>query len=222
MTRAVGLLDFQLYNELCLLAVLVSEPPRAARSAIPTVGKLCRNGICTVFQKGGYVIGLILHSFTVIGMPGSKNEIPNALTVEAELIYTASARINACLFDVTCIKFFFEAIHRITLARIYCIVSRNPFCLPIRFVEQSHFKNRICWFSAVAVLIPQRYTPINSLPRTKGFGIYCAHGIALHLTAIPNNGSVRLGNNPISRLLGATLAIPGQERLLKICAYGTF
>ena len=80
------ILNFQLAKEFRFRAVLVGDAPRAAGTAIPSVGQLHRQLVFAALQHGGHIIGLVLNALFVVCQTRRKAEAADLFAIELGLI----------------------------------------------------------------------------------------------------------------------------------------
>ena len=152
--------QFKLYQQFCLRAVLIFQSPCAAASPIPAVCKLKGQFILSVKKQSCHIIGLILDTLTIIGMPGGKDKVTDASAIEAAFVNAAGSGIQPRFDDIFDKNRFAEAIYRITLFFIHCIIAGNPLCFPVGRMKQSHFKyGRLRPVARHIIFIPQTHPP---------------------------------------------------------------
>ena len=127
---AVGAGKLQLRQQLCFRAVLIFQPPRAAGAAIPAVRQLHRQGIFTVLQQGGHIVGLVLHSLSIVCDAGGKDKTSNSFAVEPCFIKAAGGDIQPRLFYIGGAKSLAEAVHGIALFFVDRIIAGDPLGAP--------------------------------------------------------------------------------------------
>ena len=183
--------EFKLDKQFCLRAVLVSQTPCAAAPAIPAVRKFCRKFIFPASDKIGHIVRLILNAFSVIGIPGREDKIPDSFPVDCKLIQSACRDVKTCLSDILYIECLTETIHGIASLFPDAVVSRNPFCPPVGRRQKSRFKK--CFFRPVSrrvILVPELNLPCDFLTGNKRMRIFGAHAVRMNFSAVPYRFSV--------------------------------
>ncbi|MNN53206.1 hypothetical protein D3C81_1679490 [compost metagenome] len=90
---SVRVLHLKLCQQLCLLTIYASYTHRSNAPPIPAVSQFCCNYIFAYFQKGGYIISLIVYPFVIISKAGSHNKISDTFTVNFHFIQSACRNI---------------------------------------------------------------------------------------------------------------------------------
>ena len=203
---AVRILDFKLQKKLRFRTVLIGAAPRAARAAVPAVGQLHRQLVPACFQHGGHVIGLVLNALFVVRQTRRKHKIADFHAVELRFIQPAGGDVQPRPMRIFLDrKGFAEAVHGIALFFVDHIIAGDPFCSPIGLIQKPCLKECFRPFARLIVFIPEANTPVDALPAVEWKRVNGVHGSAFHLAAVPV-----LRDNPIGRLLRASLAVPHQ------------
>ena len=217
--RAVGQHQFQLRQELCLSTVLVAQAPRAAAAAIPAIGQLHGQRVFAALHQRGYVVGLVLHPFAVVGDAGGQRKALDGLPIEGRLIHAACCGVEPRFFDFTRHERRFKAVYRVTALRVGDVVPRDPLRAPIVGVQQSQFKYG--GFRPVAghiVFIPQAHLPhhMNAAVQRRA-RVDRVHRAAFDFAGIPQQVFILVvADNLIRRLPHTVRAVPEQSRRGKV------
>ena len=153
---AVGAGELQLRQQLCLGAVLIFQPPRAAGAAIPAVGKPHRQGVFAAFQQVCHIIGLILHTLAVVRDAGGEDKITHPLLVQPRFIQAAGGDVQPRFFYIGRVKTLAEAVHGIALLFVYMVIACNPLRLPR---IDAGLKGGLCPIAGSILLIPEAHPP---------------------------------------------------------------
>ena len=217
--RAVRMGNLQLGQELCLRAVLVLQPPRAAAAAIPAVGQLHGQRVFARVQKGRHVVGLNLHPPAVIRQAGGQDEISCPRAVEPRLIQAAGGDVQPGPAHGGHGEGLAEAVHGIPPLPVHPVIAGNPLPLP---AVNAGFKGGRLPVAGGVVLVPEADFPHDPGFRRHGCAAPgCPHGAGNDLPAVPQHRPcVILRSDAVGGLHGAALAVPQQAGSGDVNAHG--